>query len=482
MENCDELGAKSPRDASVAGPTASMPATDGSEKLTKSSSPTLLLRRIHKPCDSLFSSSRGWTNYRGLFNFCIILLVLSNSRVALENLIKYGILVDPGQWVRYLLLDPRVWPPVYATLGLNLCILCSLGIEKLLAAGRVSESMARNLRVLNLSSILLIPPVVVFVWDCNPVASSLALGCVTVLFLKLVSYHMVNLWCRQQRASRKHHRRRSSSGNDQITQGLNGRTTNGHMTKFVIYPDNLNLYDIYYFIFVPTLCYELNFPRSSRIRKRFLFRRFLESLLLLQLILALAQQWIVPIMENSLKPFQEMNFPAMLERLLKLAVPNILIWLLAFYWFFHSTLNTFAELLRFADREFYRDWWNADTVQYFWQNWNIPVHRWCLRHLYKPLVAAGMSKDRACVMVFLLSAFFHEYLVSVPLKMFRVWAFFGMLAQVPFAFVIDKCFRNRYNNLGNMAVWISLIIGQPLAILMYYHDYYIINYGTSRTF
>ncbi|KAL3195377.1 hypothetical protein MRX96_015847 [Rhipicephalus microplus] len=65
--------------------------------------------------------------------------------------------------------------------------------------------------------------------------------------------------------------------------------------------------------------------------------------------------------------------------------------------------------------------------------------------------------------------------------MFRVWAFLGMLAQVPFAFVIDNIFRNRYNNLGNMAVWISLIIGQPLAILMYYHDYYIINYGTSRT-
>ncbi|KAH9361363.1 hypothetical protein HPB48_020257 [Haemaphysalis longicornis] len=226
----------------------------------------------------------------------------------------------------------------------------------------------------------------------------------------------------------------------EVAHGMNGRTTNGHLTKFVTYPDNLNLYDIYYFIFAPTLCYELNFPRSSRIRKRFLFRRFLESL-----ILALAQQWIVPIMENSLKPFQ---------------VPNILIWLLAFYWFFHSTLNTFAELLRFADREFYRDWWNADTVQYFWQNWNIPVHRWCLRHLYKPLVASGMSKANACVMVFLLSAFFHE---------------------VPFAFVIDNIFRNRYNNLGNMAVWISLIIGQPLAILMYYHDYYIINYGTPRT-
>uniref|UniRef100_A0A0K8RFT3 diacylglycerol O-acyltransferase n=1 Tax=Ixodes ricinus TaxID=34613 RepID=A0A0K8RFT3_IXORI len=52
--------------------------------------------------------------------------------------------------------------------------------------------------------------------------------------------------------------------------------------------------------------------------------------------------------------------------------------------------------------------------------------------------------------------------------MFRVWAFFGMLAQVPFASFIDNCLRNRYRNLGNMAVWMSLMIGQPLAILMYY--------------
>lgn len=34
--------------------------------------------------------------------------------------------------------------------------------------------------------------------------------------------------------------------------------------------------DLYYFLFAPTLCYELNFPRSPRIRKRFLLRRLLE--------------------------------------------------------------------------------------------------------------------------------------------------------------------------------------------------------------
>ena len=37
-----------------------------------------------------------------------------------------------------------------------------------------------------------------------------------------------------------------------------------------------SLPDLYYFLFAPTLCYELNFPRSPRIRKRFLLRRLLE--------------------------------------------------------------------------------------------------------------------------------------------------------------------------------------------------------------
>jgi len=36
----------------------------------------------------------------------------------------------------------------------------------------------------------------------------------------------------------------------------------------VQYPDNLNFADLYYYILAPTLCYELNFPRTQRIRKR----------------------------------------------------------------------------------------------------------------------------------------------------------------------------------------------------------------------
>lgn len=42
----------------------------------------------------------------------------------------------------------------------------------------------------------------------------------------------------------------------------------------------------------------------------------------------------------------------------------------------------------------------------------------------------GYSKKVASSTVFFISAFFHEYLVSVPLKTFKIWAFMGMIGQV----------------------------------------------------
>ena len=40
--------------------------------------------------------------------------------------------------------------------------------------------------------------------------------------------------------------------------------------------------------------------------------------------------------------------------------------------------------------------------------------------MYKPLLRNGASKLGAKAIVFLLSAILHEYLLSVPLKMFKV--------------------------------------------------------------
>ncbi|XP_058686065.1 diacylglycerol O-acyltransferase 1 isoform X2 [Poecile atricapillus] len=420
--------------------------------------------RCHKVQESLLSSASGYSNYRGVLNWCVVMLVLSNARLFLENLIKYGILVDPIQVVSLFLKDPYSWPAPCLIIAANAFAVVSLALERRLAQGSLSEAAGAALHSLNLLSILCFPAAVVLLLpSVTPVGAVFALAIYTILFLKLFSFHDVNKWCRE----------RPRSPPKPPQGGAEARRANGDVARGEIsYPENLSYRNLYYFLLAPTLCYELNFPRSPRLRKRFLLRRLCEMLFFTQLLVGLIQQWMVPTIQNSMKPFRDMDYSRIIERLLKLAVPNHLIWLIFFYWFFHSCLNAVAELLQFGDREFYRDWWNSESVTYFWQNWNIPVHKWCLRHFYKPMLRRGVSKWTAQAAVFLASAFFHEYLVSVPLRMFRLWAFMGMAAQIPLAWLVSRFLRGPY---GNAAVWMSLILGQPIAVLMYVHDYYVLN-------
>uniref|UniRef100_A0A6Q2YIS6 O-acyltransferase n=1 Tax=Esox lucius TaxID=8010 RepID=A0A6Q2YIS6_ESOLU len=409
----------------------------------------------HRLQESLLSSSSGYSNYRGVLNWCVVMLVLSNARLFLENLLKYGILVDPIQVVALFVKDPYNMPAVCLVIGVwsNL-----KNTVVLLLQGCFSEHFGLLVHSINLSVILCFPvAVVLMVKSVTPVGGAVALGVYTILFLKLYSYKDVNKWCREMCYAKARSLSRSISCPS--VSWSEGRGVGSQVT----YPGNLTCRDLYYFVFAPTLCYELNFPRSPKIRKSFLLRRLCE----------MVSSWMVPIIQSSMKPLEDMDLSRMVELRTHSAVPNHLLWLIFFYTFFHSAMNFVAELLQFGDREFYRDWWNSETVPYFWQNWNIPVHKWCLRHFYKPMLKRGVSKWAGQSAVFLASAFFHEYLVSVPLKMLRPWAFLGMMAQLPLAWFVACFLRGNY---GNAAVWISLIIGQPFAVLMYVHDYYVLQH------
>jgi MBOAT, membrane-bound O-acyltransferase family len=63
--------------------------------------------------------------------------------------------------------------------------------------------------------------------------------------------------------------------------------------------------------------------------------------------------------------------------------------------------------------------------------------QWLLRHVYYPCMRTGMAKHVAGVVVFLVSALFHELLVGLPLHMLRAWSFIGIMSQVgrPVGFV-----------------------------------------------
>lgn len=124
----------------------------------------IFLHRIHQYRDSLFSSSSGFNNFRGFFTLALILLVsiflllllnkyliddfdndddiddfqfkikvLATLRVALENVIKYGILINYSEIFWLFLGHTSIWPTIISLSLLNIFIYCSYWIEKRLS-------------------------------------------------------------------------------------------------------------------------------------------------------------------------------------------------------------------------------------------------------------------------------------------------------------------------------------------------------------
>ena len=159
----------------------------------------------------------------------------------------------------------------------------------------------------------------------------------------------------------------------------------------------------------------------------------------------------------------------LLERVLKLSIPTLYVWLCGFYCLFHLWLNILAELTRFGDRQFYKSWWNASTIDEYWRLWNMPVHKWLVRHVYFPSLRLGMGKNGATAIVFLFSAVFHELVVGLPLHVFRSWAFLGIMVQLPLIsvttfiknrFKSDQVRDSRYHDSVLVHVAVSLASGE----------------------
>lgn len=146
----------------------------------------------------------------------------------------------------------------------------------------------------------------------------------------------------------------------------------------------------------------------------------------------LIAQVVSPTLSKMLKELEEDNqsmfsIHIFAEYLLRLGMASTYIWLLVFYGYFHVFFNLLSEILRFGDRVFYRDWWNASNLSSYWRLWNLPVHYWLVRHLYFPCIRKGMSKNMGMFIVFFFSAIMHEVLISIPFHMLRTYSFFGMM-------------------------------------------------------
>ena len=195
--------------------------------------------------------------------------------MALENLIKYGILINYAQIAYVFFTTTSMWPTVISMSLTHCFAIVSYLIELRYSRETIPPERARLWITINLAIVLAYPIVTVFSFPIHVVSASITSVVYLVLFLKLFSYHQVNSWCREKRKNLTNRHRRHRSGDWTISPDF--KLPDGfHPTTLIHYPNNLNLKDLFYFVYAPTLCYELNFPRSERRRKMFILKRLFE--------------------------------------------------------------------------------------------------------------------------------------------------------------------------------------------------------------
>jgi hypothetical protein len=98
------------------------------------------------------------------------------------------------------------------------------------------------------------------------------------------------------------------------------------------------------------------------------------------------------------------------------------------------------------------------------RSWNLPVHNFFVVHVQQPVKALGINRTAAMLGIFVVSAALHEVVLSVPFKAFKLWAFWGMIGQVPII-IGSRAFRH-HKVLGNIIFWSCFAIGQSVIVLM----------------
>lgn len=231
----------------------------------------------------------------------------------------------------------------------------------------------------------------------------------------------------------------------------------------VTYPQNLTLYNYADYILCPTLCYELEYPRTERTQYLELFWKTLAVFGCIFLLTITSEEFIVPVLHDASLRLNTIHSTSetlliLLESISLLLFPFMVTFLLVFLVIFEYVLGAFAEITCFADRHFYSDWWNSCDWLEFSREWNIPVHHFLRRHVYgasRPY----MSRNMSTLVTFLLSALGHELVMGCITKKLRGYGFLAQMLQLPIvALQRTKAVRGK-RLFNNICFWISMILG-----------------------
>ncbi|KAL0611707.1 Sterol O-acyltransferase 2 [Plecturocebus cupreus] len=225
-----------------------------------------------------------------------------------------------------------------------------------------------------------------------------------------------------------------------------------------------------YFLFCPTLIYRETYPRTPYVRWNYVAKNFAQALGCVLYACFILGRLCVPVFANmSREPF---STRALVLSILHATLPGIFMLLLIFFAFLHCWLNAFAEMLRFGDRMFYRDWWNSTSFSNYYRTWNVVVHDWLYSYVYQDglRLLGGRARWVAMLGVFLVSAVAHEYIFCFVLGFF--YPVMLILFLVIGGMLNFMMHDQRTGPAWNVLMWTLLFLGQGIQVSLYCQEWY----------
>jgi len=332
---------------------------------------------------SLLSPDAKTQNFRGFLNLGFLILLVSNFRLLLETIRNHGFalsfsLPTMGDFSH----DPwQHFPFITAFLVQLGFVALAFAIEWMLGSGRLDEYLGMTLHYMNAHTALGSSCVVVWTAIDQPVTGFVLLFYAIITWMKLISYVQANEDYRLTRGQNEdpaHTPRRLVEDLDPHEMHL-------------AYPENVTLRNILYFWCAPTLTYQMAFPKFPRVRWWKVLTIVSRMIAVIMVSSFLVAQVVNPTLRGLLRDLEDtggkFSIHILFKYWLQLSITryagsiddsectsalfsrflcSTYLWLLMFYGYFHLYLNLCAELLRFGDRIFYRDWWNSATASAFW--------------------------------------------------------------------------------------------------------------------
>jgi len=226
-----------------------------------------------------------------------------------------------------------------------------------------------------------------------------------------------------------------------------------------------------YFLFAPTLVYRDEYPRSKYVRWGFVTKCFTEVGFVIFIMSFISERFMFPAYNQFGSQFYEVGVSELLGSVFNSMLPSLLCLVCGFYCILHSWMNAFAEMLKFSDRQFYRDWWNASNFSAYYRTWNGIVHDWLYVYVYKDIYYHVCRRNQLVsqLLVFTLSAIFHEFIMTFTFRCFYPILFVMFQgAGVALIFVTKK----ESKSIGNIIMWLSLAMGMGILMSAYHMEFY----------